>query len=340
MTSPTSTRQQAVQWMVRLRSGEATNADRDRLDVWLAQDPTHRQEFERLTAMWSTLDRAKPLLEMELQEAEARYHGGLTAGSWHGWRRQGRLLMAGSCVALLVLVISWWWALSPKVTHYHTAKGEQRRVTLVDGSSVTLNTASEIIAKFSDQERVVVLDHGEAWFEVSHDEMRPFRVQVANGTVHDIGTQFIVNRSAEKVVVSVVEGIVEVHVAASPGSRTSIRPAVLHHGEQVWYGTDGRVSSVVSFNKSMIGAWREGKLIFQRQPLEQVLAEMSRYRSEEIRIIDPGLKNIPVTGVFNIRDGRSFVQALQDALPIQATWVNPQLVIVERAPVVVPRRES
>ena len=318
--------------MVRLSSGDATDADRDQLDAWLAEHPAHRQEFEQLSTMWSTLDRTKPLLEMEIEEAEALYHRSSTAVSRLGWRPGWPSVTASAFVALLILVTSWWLTLPPKAITYQTAKGEQRQVTLADGSAVTLNTATQIATQFSDKERLVVLDHGEAWFQVRHDEMRPFRVQVANGAIQDIGTQFIVNKSSEKVLVSVLEGLVEVHVLASPESPTAARPALLHQGERVSYGADGRLSGIEPFNQSTAGAWREGKLIFQTQPLDQVLAEMARYRSEEIRVLDPGLKSIPVSGMFNIRDVQSFVKALQDALPIQATWVNPQLVLVERAP--------
>jgi transmembrane sensor len=291
--------------------------------------------------MWNTLDRTKPLLEAELNEAEALYQTGSTPVRRPPFLLARWLPMAtGALAILLILVTSWWWTLPPEAIRYQTAKGEQRQVTLADGSSVILNTASEIIVQLSDNERVVVLDHGEAWFEVHHDEMRPFRVQVANGTVHDIGTEFIVNRSSEKVFVSVLEGIVEVRVLAADKSPSATRPAVLHHGEQVWYGNDGRVSAIGSFNQSTVGAWREGKLVFQAQPLEQVLTEMGRYRSEEIRVLDPALKNIPVSGVFDIRDLQSFLQALQDALPLQATWVNPQLVIVERKSASATHRKS
>jgi transmembrane sensor len=332
-SDPSSPREQAIRWMVRLHSGEATDADRCRLDAWLAQHPIHRREFEQLTNIWKTLDRTKPLLEMELNEAETVYQTGSDPVRRPLLLRAGWLATtAGALAILLMLVTSWWWTLPPKAVRYHTAKGEQQQVTLADGSSVTLNTASEIIAQFSDKERLVVLDHGEVWFEVRHDERRPFRVQVANGAIHDIGTEFIVTQSSEKVFVSVLEGIVEVRILAADKSPSATRPAILHHGEQVWYGADGRMSAIGSFNQSTVGAWREGKLVFQAQPLEQVLTELGRYRSEEIRVLDPGLKNIPVSGVFNIRDVRSFVQALQDALPLQATWVNPQLVLVEQAP--------
>ena len=332
-TTSLSSREQAVRWMVRLRSGDATKSEREQFDAWLAKDPAHRYEFEQLTRIWNTLNETTPLLETELNKAEVVYQTSPALPQLRRWSpTRWQPLTASALAALFILVTTWWLTSAPKAIRYHTAKGEQRQVTLGDGSSVILNTASEILTRFSDGERLVVVDHGEVWFDVRHDEMRPFRVQVANGAVQDIGTQFIVNKLPEKVVVSVLEGILEVRVLASPELLTAAKPAVLHHDEQISYDADGRVSSIGSFNRSMIGAWREGKLIFQTQPLEQVLAEIARYRPEEIRVIDPGLKGIPVSGVFNIRDIRSFVQALQDALPIQATWVNPQLVIVERAP--------
>ncbi|MGD9729318.1 MAG: FecR domain-containing protein [Nitrospiraceae bacterium] len=336
-----SAREQAVRWMVRLRSGSATQFDQDQFVAWLAEDPAHRQEFEQLAVMWRTLDEAKPLLETELSRTEAVYHPDRAMPRLLRWPQAGWWpLTASALAACFILATTWWLMSAPTTIHYETAKGEQRMVTLADGSSVFLNTASEIMARFSAHERLIALDHGEAWFEVRHDEERPFRVQVANGVVQDLGTQFIVNRSADKVLVSVLEGIVEVRVVAAPDSLRAAKPAVLHHDEQIWYDTDGRLSSIGSFNRSTIGAWRDGKLIFETRPLEQVLAEIARYRPEEIRIVDAGLKSIPVSGVFNIRDIHSFIQALRDALPIQATWVNPKLVILERAPAAAPPAKS
>lgn len=329
-------RDQAVRWKVRLQSGDATSIDHDQLDAWLAEHPTHRQEFERLSNMWNTLDRTKPLLEVELGEAEALWeqdHSNLVPASRLPLWQWSRLPVPASALAVFLLVTSWWWlAQPPAAILYQTTKGEQREVALADGSLVMLNTETKIAVQFSNKTRSVLLDQGEAWFTVTHDQRRPFRVQVANGAIRDIGTQFIVNKSAQKVQVSVLEGIVEVGLIASGESSGTPRPTILHQGEQVWYGTDGHLSEIGPFNRTTVGAWKEGKLIFQAQPLEEVLMEVARYRSEEIRLLDPSLPGIPVSGSFNIKNLESFAQALEDALPIHTTRVTPQLVIVERAP--------
>ncbi len=331
---PAAVRDQAVRWMVRLKSGDATSVDRHQLNAWLAEHPSHRQEFERLSTMWVTLDHAKPLLEAELGEAQALWdqdHSTLAPASRLPLRRWIRLPLTATALALF-LVTSWWWlAQPPAAILYQTAKGEQREVELADGSLVMLNTDTKIAVQFSDNTRSVLLDQGEAWFRVTHDERRPFHVQVANGAIRDIGTQFIVNKSAQMVQVSVLEGIVEVGLIAAESSG-SHQPMMVHQGEQVWYGTDGHLSEIGRFNRTAVGAWTEGKLIFQAQPLAEVLTEVARYRSDEIRLLDTSLSGIPVSGSFNIKSLESFPQALEDALPIHATRVTPQLVIVEPAP--------
>ncbi len=329
-------RNQAIRWMVCLQSGDATTADRYQLDLWLAEHPSHKQEFERLARMWSTLDGTKPLLKAELSEAQAlwdQHHSTNSPASRLPLWQWSRLPITATALAVCLLVTCWWWLTQPPAPIlYQTAKGEQREVALADGSVVTLNTDTKIAVRFSERTRFVRLDKGEAWFMVTHDERRPFHVQVANGAIRDIGTQFIVNKSADKVQVSVLEGIVEVGLIQSGDAADTHRPMLVHQGEQVWYGPDGHLSDIGSFNQSTVGAWKEGKLIFQAQPLAEVLTEVARYRSDEIRLLDTNLPGIPVSGSFDIKNLESFPQALEDALPIHATRVNSQLTIVEPAP--------
>jgi len=239
--------------------------------------------------------------------------------------------LSAACAMAVLLVSTLWWAfMLPQSTEYRTAKGEQRQVTLADGSSVTLNTDTTMRVELSKTKRRIQLERGEAWFSVFHDEQRPFTVEVANGVVQDIGTEFIINRTAEYVDVSVMEGIVEVGLSDTSNRRPTGQPAVLRHGERVSYGRDGHMSPIGLFNQLTAGAWKDGQLIFQATPLQEVLREVSRYRTEDIRLLDQSLANIPVSGVFNIQDLSNFMQTLQDALPVRATWVNPSLVIVER----------
>src|SRR3546814_4964644 len=75
---------------------------------------------------------------------------------------------------------------------YATVLGEQRSVTLKDGSQVILDTASELLVQYGSRERKLTLQRGRADFSVQHDDdaQRPFVVHAATGTVTATGTQF------------------------------------------------------------------------------------------------------------------------------------------------------
>lgn len=340
-TSPSnSLREQAVHWIVRLHSGSATSADRRKFDAWLASNPEHRREFDDLSRMWKVLEDAQPLLQSEIQKAEylwtAHDASRQPASRWL-WGRWGLAATLGT-VLLLLLVVGWWWTGLPETILYETAKGGQRQVTLAEGSTVTLNTDTRLSVEFARHERSIRLDRGEAWFTVRHDERRPFTVQAANGTIRDIGTQFIVNKDLHEVRVAVLEGMVEMGVHASRETAKAPQPVVLHAGEQVSYGADGLLSSIVAFDRNNVGSWREGKLIFRSQPLKQVLAEVARYRAEDIRLLDPSLEAFPVSGVVRLQDLGTFLQTLPDALPVRVQRVDGHLITVDRVPVPPPSK--
>lgn len=329
-----SLREQAVHWIVRLHSGSALSGDRQEFDAWLASSPEHRREFDTVSRMWRVLDDTQPLLQSEIQKAEelwADHDANRRPASrwpWGTWERAAIVSMG----LLLLLVTAWWWTDLPETILYETAKGAQRQVALADGSTVKLNTDTRLAVEFSRHERVIRLERGEAWFTVSHDERRPFIVQVANSTIRDIGTQFIVNKSPDGVLVSVWEGIVQVDVSEHRADTPMSRPAVLYAGQQLSYGTDGRMSDIHVFDRDRVGSWKEGKLVFRSQPLKQVLAEISRYRPEDIRLLDQTLNEFPVSGVFNIQELDHAIDTLQLALPIHAERVRNNLIIIEPAP--------
>lgn len=329
-----SLRKQAVRWIVRLNSGTATPGDRREFEAWLAAGPEHRHEFEQLSRMWAALDGTQSLLTAEIAKAEQlweRYTANRQAAGRWSWRSVA-WPAAGAAALVLMLVTAWWWMRLPEVWMYETAKGAQRQVTLADGSMVMLNTDTRLTVQFSSRTRLIRLGQGEAWFTVRHDERRPFTVQVANGTIRDIGTQFMVNKAPQAVRVNVWEGVVEVGLRAPDESGAAAHPAILREGQQVSYDEEGRMSDIRSFDREMVGSWKDGKLIFRSQPLKQVLTEVARYRPEEIRLLDPSLEEFPVSGVFHIHDLEHVIPILEDALPIRAHRVGTNLIVVERPP--------
>lgn len=113
---------------------------------------------------------------------------------------RGRLKQAGvaASVVLLVAAVAGWQQAPMLLADYHTAVGERQVITLADGTRVTLNSASALSVAFSEHERRVVLDAGEALFETA-DDSRPFVVETAGARVQGNAATFSVHRDGHVV---------------------------------------------------------------------------------------------------------------------------------------------
>ena len=207
---------------------------------------------------------------------------------------------------------------------YTTAIGEQTSLPLPDGSLVTLNTQSTLRVGYSERYRDIHLTSGEALFDVAKDLGRPFRVITEHAVVTAVGTQFNVRNVADDVVVTVVEGIVDVEatrVSSSSGGAGQVgaapaageaqpvaQPARLTVGQQATVAS-GEVAVIeTAVDKAM--AWRERRLVFESLTLAEVIDEFNRYNDPPLLIDDPALRALPISGVFRANDRASFVQFL------------------------------
>jgi ferric-dicitrate binding protein FerR (iron transport regulator) len=162
-----------------------------------------------------------------------------------------------------------------------TPKGGQYRLLLPDGTAVWLNAGSSLRypVAFSDGERRVTLT-GEAYFEVVHDHKKPFRVQVGNQVVEDLGTRFNINAYADEPVASttLLEGAVKIN-------NTLLKP-----GEQAQVTKEGVISVVKNINTADAVAWKEGFFVFRNDNLKTVMRELARWYDVEI-IYQPNINN-------------------------------------------------
>lgn len=321
---------EALQWFVLLRSGNATRADRRQFNSWITADACRRREFDKLSELWVDLDAAQPVLHDELIRLALEWKAsGKPLRSWHTWRwNSGRWSTAVATLLVVVMAGGWWFANRVEVQEYRTAKGERRSVVMADGSMITMNTDTVLRTELSRSRRAVVLREGEALFAVAHEPARPFEVLPGQGVVRDVGTQFVVRRQDQHVVVTVVEGAVEVQPVQEVASIESRR--MLTAGEQVSYRHGGPLSQINRVSLAAATAWVEGKVMFEDRPLSEVIHEVGRYQAGEIRILDPHIGALKVSGVFGINDRQGFLTALEQAVPVAVSRVNRNLVIVER----------
>lgn len=271
---------EAATWLSRLHSSNKSQRTENAFRAWLAESDEHARAFERATEIWDMI----PSVAGDIpREAADRI------------KNRRPLAMAAS-VALVAAAGSAWWATRPPI--YETRVGEQQVVLLADHSRVALNTNSELEIKYSKAERRVILDHGEALFEVSHDTARPFLVVSGDQIVRAVGTKFVVRHEDGETRVTLIEGKVQV---LGPAAARRAPLAVLNPGQRIIVTADAGASLDTPSLDAAI-AWRRGEIVFDNTTLIDAAEELNRYSDDHLVIADPRLASLRVSGVFSTKD--------------------------------------
>lgn len=183
-----------------------------------------------------------------------------------------------------------------------TATGEQRRWTLIDGSTLQLNTDSAVDLDL--KARRLVLLQGEIALAVTAST--PLSLQAPFGGITVSDGQICVRLSERSCQVSVLGG----SVMLQPLQGASLR---LEKGEQVSFHASG-IGPVGTFDVAQLG-WRDGVLVAQNQPLGDFLRELDRYRPGVLRW-DQALESLRVTGSFRLENTDRILALLSASLPL------------------------
>ena len=323
---------QAAAWFARQRTGPLSDADAIEFSAWLKADPTYTAAWKEYERLWSRLEsvRDDPRV-LALREA-ARHRAQRRRALQHGWR------ISAALAATVLVGVGVWWGLqgaahpsgrpqvlaqSPSgdaagpalIRSASTEIGERSFLILPDGSKVTLNTASAVIADYSGHERRVTLVRGEAFFDVAKDPTRPFVVAAGPRQVIAVGTVFDVRLQDRQMRVTLVEGKVRVLAARAPVVALDAQAApgsgvILEAGSALVTGED-EADHIERLDTARVTSWRSGKLVFDGERLADVVADMNRYSREKLQIADADLNDRKVSGVFEATGGPAFAKALE-----------------------------
>jgi transmembrane sensor len=316
--------EEAIAWFVRTHSDQRTLADEDRFAQWLKQDPRHAEAYTRIEKVWRA---AGPEITPRVLPRELDARSRITRPRRGWW-------IGSVAAALAVAVVGTAYIVDERrspITSgtFATEAGAQRELKLADGSTITLNTRSEVSVDLSETQRSIRLAHGEARFEVAKDSSRPFIVDAGAARVRAVGTQFDVRRSHERVAVTLVEGRVE--VTPTVESIKVPEPAMLTAGQQVLYEIASGERHIETVNLERASAWIHQQLIFDSVPLTTAVDEANRYLETSIAIDDPTLADIRVSGVVRAGNVDSFVGSVESSFPVQAIRrADGQIVLMRR----------
>ena len=308
--------QQAARWMARLWSDDASDEDRADCARWRAAHPHHDLAWQRLQAFEGKLHSVpREVARHALREPAAAYLNRRRA-----LKVLALLLPVGGMLYAARGTDAWQVAMAG----HGTEKGEIREIILPDGTRVMLASASAIDVRFDASERLLILRAGEILVTTAHDpSQRPFRVQGRHGTVRALGTRFTLRQDEHTSRVAVFEGAVEVRLAHAPE-----RPVRIATGQGAVYSADIVQSGAPA--SASAAAWIKGVLVADNMRLDDLLAELSRYRPGLLRC-DPAVASLSVNGVFPLRDTDRALHNLALALPVRILartryWVTVQAI--------------
>lgn len=306
----------AIQWRIQLDENPDDPAMHDALEGWIGESRENAAAWAHAGHVLGLIGQAKSVSLLQPQRAE-REHPPRPA-------RRGMVMRLAAVAAAAAMVAM----LSPQIAlrlraDYVTDAGEQRTVTLEDGSTVRLAPGSAIGIGYVADRRSVRLLSGEAYFEVKPDPSRPFEVVAQAAKVTVLGTGFNVRLGNEGADVAVRHGRVRVDYSNGKPPVSELLEAG-QWTRLVWNGEAARGVS----SPALVGGWSGDRLIAVDRPLSDVIADVRRYYNGAIILSDGKLGQRIVTGSYDMRNPAQAVATIVHPLGASVTRITPWLVIV------------
>jgi transmembrane sensor len=326
---------EAASWITVLGREKVTEAEKAELKLWLNQSERHRVVFTELTELWDDLSVLKELDDIaesvvSIPEQQSSFV-----------KRRSFLAIAASIFICFIISGSLYWQ---HLTEFNqqvqlmTAVGEQRTVTLSDGSKIQINTNSQLEVDFTRDKRVIRLLKGEAYFSVAKNKQRPFYVYAGDGLVQAIGTAFNVRlKLLDEIEVTVEEGLVALaalvqkeptnakneQLVTRSTSKTETFLAELSAGQSTTFGRTVEKIELIqtpALNRKL--AWRQGVLAYANDPLLKVINDISRYTNITIEIAEPSLRTLPIAGYFRVGEMEALFDSLEITFGLEVKRIN------------------
>lgn len=336
----------AADWLLRMQSEQLEQQELAEWVEWYGAHTDNRTAFEQMQSSYESLrtvpaQRREALATRILQSASpGRATAQETLGhrlvSWvsavTAWLTTRERLFAASVGACMAFTVSFglWYVSTNRApivqtSVYRTDRAKHEVVNLVDGSQLRVGARSSVFVTYTDKGRYLVLEGGEAFFKVAHDSARPFVVQAGSVSVRAVGTEFSVRRAAERVMVTVNRGLVDVvpqfdlqasaqSGADAPRSKDRVR---IGAGERVTLSSTDSHVAVMDAEPGAALAWQSGRLEFVDEPLRAVVATINRYSERELILTDSKLGELSFTGTVYGGRVNEWLQALQQVFPIR-----------------------
>lgn len=317
-------------WYLRLEEGGLSSVDYCEFEIWAKKNPDQAAYLPEVEKAWRQISKAKLDVPVDMKSIPTIKASGAKASLLPSYLSAG--LVGAFVLAMAALILPFWG--SQGLPAFETVDEQRHFVTLSDGTTVQLNALTKITIDYKPEQRIVNLEHGEAYFSVAKDPGRPFIVVSKEANVRAIGTAFNVKQVKDQhSAVTLVEGVVEVSRVIDETINAST--TLSEKGNQaILYSPVGVKSIDTDFVKVGAGielsdvdvdeviSWKEDKIIFSGEPLNSAIVKLNVYSSHQIELSESSIGLEPIFGVFKMGDWKSAVRAIESTYPLKAKRVG------------------
>jgi ferric-dicitrate binding protein FerR (iron transport regulator) len=306
-------------------NGTADEQQKALAEKWLEQDE-NRLAFEQITKINKLAGDLKLFERFDLTEGKISVENQIQKGNIS--RVLSTIRKIAAMLLLPVLVFAGWhyfqnlklkqdFASIQVFQEVKTQPGVRSHFFLPDGTEVWLNAASTLKfpSVFTGNARMVELD-GEAYFEVFQNKEKPFLAKTGRCDVAALGTAFNLCAYSEdnQIAATLAEGKIEVTTKEGKQERFILDP-----NEQLNLEKDISKISKTKVNVCDVIAWKDGKLIFNETPFQEVVLKLGRWFNTDIKLVDQSLAKYRYTATFTNEDLSQVLELLELSAPIEFT---------------------
>jgi transmembrane sensor len=335
--------------LAKVKSGEATPEEQLELNQHLSAFPGDLDLVKQIDGFWELPLPAKTapapdevtaawnLVRNKISAQRPPVQ--LPVASSSNARRITKYVSAIAAIFILAAGGIWLWntsqvaAAPPQKNIVSTKNGSKSKIELPDGTQVWLNVGSRIRydENYGKENRELTLT-GEAYFDVAHDETKPFILHTGKMDVKVLGTLFNVKAypGDETTEASLIRGSIEVTFPGRPQEKLILKPKdkISIVNKETDTAEETRVAHAVNNDKPAImvssiqyeptdsavieTAWVNNKLIFRSKTFEELARDIERWFNVIVQVQDPSILDKKFTGTFS---NESITDAL-DALSL------------------------
>lgn len=310
--------------------GNASPDDEKMICDWIRLNPDYRKTLFQEKDIWESAKLGSTQLNsIELEQWQA-----LQKRIQSNKIQISRITEGLKIAAIIIISLGLGWfgrylyslesflAPSTEMKSIEATKGQLKEIFLADGTHVWLNSESKLSfpSEFDSNNRKVELK-GEAYFEVTANEQKPFLVRTENHTVIVVGTHFNICEYPDS---KIIETTLE------EGKVKIITGNIIHDllpGEQSSFNTETSIVRISKADLDIYTSWKDGRYDFNNEKLGKIFQIIERWWDVKINYPEK-LKNERISGVLRrYKPIEQHLEVIQQLIPLEFKIANDVVII-------------